>query len=246
MNTFFFKKLRLLNPCAMFCCKSNNCVQVMPDCLFSKSDKLPINIIEENKIIANRCSICLEENKISTKCIQCDQCKLCDSCSKKLTNCDTQTSCPCCKLQCKKCLNYQEHDVCDWMKSTSYIPHLKIDIKMPTVKVTNPEERERAFLDKWLCLTCNCNHHPQEGRYIKAMKFACKFITRMTFFMIGCWIIGLFLIILSGSMQSKQMLDVTTVLIQTAIGFGAIISVFYCGTRCCCHTELNPLDVLMS
>jgi hypothetical protein len=132
------------------------------------------------------------------------------------------------------------------MKSTSYIPHLKIDIKMPTVKVTNPEERERAFLDKWLCLTCNCNHHPQEGRYIKAMKFACKFITRMTFFMIGCWIIGLFLIILSGSMQSKQMLDVTTVLIQTAIGFGAIISVFYCGTRCCCHTELNPLEVLMS
>ena len=132
------------------------------------------------------------------------------------------------------------------MESTSFMPHLKINIKMPTVKVTNPEERERAFLDKWLCLTCNCNHHPQEGRYIKTMKFACKFITRIILFMFGCWIIGLFLMVLSGSMQYKKKLDASTIIIQTAIGFGSIISVFYCSTRCCCQAELNPLEVLMS
>jgi len=229
----------------MSCCKAK-CTKVLPTCIVNKSNHLPIHIVEENKIIANRCSVCLEENKISIKCIQCDQCKLCDSCSKKLTNCDSQTSCPCCKLQCKKCLNHQEHDVCDWMESTSFIPHLKINIKMPTVKVTDSEERERAFLDKWLCLTCNCNHHPQEGRYIKAMKFACKFITRITLFIFGCWIIGLFLMVLSGSMQYKKRLDPSTIIIQTAIGFGSIISVFYCSTRCCCQAQLNPLEVLMS
>ena len=86
----------------MSCCKAK-CTKVLPTCIINKSNHLPIHIVEENKIIANRCSVCLEENKISIKCTQCDQCKLCDTCSKKLTKCDTQTSCPCCKLQCKKC-----------------------------------------------------------------------------------------------------------------------------------------------
>ena len=152
--------------------------------------------------------------------------------------------CPCCRLECKKCINNKEHEICDWMKCVSYTPFIKID--MPSPSVTVSEERKRAFLDKWLCLSCGCRDNIAEGKYIRAMKFMCKFITRLSFFIFGCWIVGLFFILFGVGINQNSTMDATTLFTQFGVGFGVVMLIFFCSTRCCCQTSLTPWEILMT
>jgi hypothetical protein len=231
----------------MSCYKPKISCKIIPKCTFATSNQqLPVQFLEENNIIKKRCSICLDNKKIIVKCKQCNQCQLCQECIKNLKKHESNNKCPFCKMECNKCLSGKDHVICDWMESTSYLPSFKIDIKMPAVNVIVHEDRKQAFLEKWLCLNCSCQIDPEEGGYVKRIKFGCKFTWRMILLLFGWFIFGMFISFILGFQSTNSIFSWVLTIQYISIGFIASNLIFYCGTRCCCHADINPIQVMMA
>ena len=150
------------------------------------------------------CSICLAECKtVKCKCVRCHTLTLCNICLEELKKSSYKFKCPTCNYVCLKCINKEDHEICDYMNIIEKSYNINIDF--------NYEITIKDISNKNKNIVCKC----------------CIYFINLIIWLFIIYVTGLLCLIFF-----NQLLEFNNLIIL-AVGFCVVLLVLNCLKFCC-------------